>query len=121
MLLGREFGWTVDQIYQLRPSELSAILGELQRQSAIEDINEQRNRWNLLAATMINSASIICSQLAGLAGKRRRAKIIEPDDLLGKDAKELLNRLLSDIEEIQDKWEYHIKEAEAKGLQGPWG
>jgi len=35
---------------QLTPRELAAILNELQRQKAIEQLNEQRNHWAFLAA-----------------------------------------------------------------------
>jgi hypothetical protein len=31
VLLAREFGWTIDEMRQLTPRELAAILNELQR------------------------------------------------------------------------------------------
>ncbi|WP_461365559.1 hypothetical protein [Candidatus Darwinibacter acetoxidans] len=104
---------------QLRPSELAAILGELQRQTALEGLNEQRNRWNFLAATVINGASVVSAQVAALGGKRRKPKFVEPDDLMSKDAKKLLQQLLQ--ETVQEAgWSKHIQDAKAKGLQGPW-
>lgn len=105
---------------QLRPSELAAILGELQRQVALDQLNEQRNRWNFLAATVINGASIVSAQIAAFGGKRRKPKLIEPDDLMGKDAKRLLQRLLKQGESKESSWNKHIGDAKAKGLVGPW-
>ncbi len=105
---------------QLRPSELAAILGELQRQVAIEELNEQRNGWAALAATVINGASMVSAQVAGLGGKRRRPKLITPDDIMGKDAKKLLQRLLRDGAKAES-WDRHVEDAKAKGLSGPWG
>lgn len=105
---------------RLRPSELAAILGELQRQGTIEELNEQKNKWNLLAAATINSTSAICAQLAGLGGRRRKPKLVEPEDLMSKDAKKLLRQLLRQNAEV-GSWDKHIEDAKAKGLSGPWG
>ena len=105
---------------QFRLSELAALSSEIQRQMAIEELNEHRNRWAALAATVINSASMVSAQVAGLGGRRRRVKLVTADDIIGKDAKKLLQRLLQDDTE-PDGWSRHIEDAKAKGLQGPWG
>ena len=44
VLLAREFGWSIEEMRQLTPRELAVVLNELQRQVAIEQLNEQRNR-----------------------------------------------------------------------------
>ena len=44
---------------QLTPRELAAILNELQRQMAIEQLGEQRNHWAFLAAVITNNISRI--------------------------------------------------------------
>ncbi len=105
---------------QLRPSELAEILNELQRQVALEELNGQRNRWNFLAAVIVNGASVITSAIAGAVGKRRKPKLIEPDAFMNKDAKKLLQQLLKQNDLEQENWSKHIKDAKAKGLAGPW-
>jgi len=44
---------------QLTPRELAVALNELQRQMAIEQLNEQRNHWAFLAAVITNNISRI--------------------------------------------------------------
>lgn len=102
---------------QLRPGELAAILNELQRQVALDQLNEQRNHWNFLAAMIINGASAV----AAAVSKRRKPKMVEPDDFMSKDAKRMLQRLLKQSEPGEKGWNKNIKDARAKGLQGPWG
>ena len=119
MLLGREFGWTIDEMRVLRPSELAAILLELQRQVALEQYNEQRNHWAFLAAVITNGFS----RIAGMFSKRK-PKMVSPDDFMSKDVKKMLQQLL-----VQNKpepgarqkdWGRHVEDAKAKGLSGPW-
>lgn len=122
MLLGREFGWTLDEMRQLTPRELAVILNELQRQTLIEEYNEQRNRWNFLAAVMMNGFSALATVFGG---KRRRPKLVGPDDFIDKKAKKMFQDLLGQDEAgektSQKGWSKHIKDARAKGLRGPWG
>jgi len=112
VLLAREFGWTLDEMRQLTPRELSAILNELQRQVAIEQLNEQRNRWAFLAAVITNGFGAITSMFS-----KRKHKAVSPDDFMDKDAKKMLQRLLGQEPEQKD-WRRHIEEARAKGLKG---
>ncbi|NSW93027.1 MAG: hypothetical protein HPY74_20700 [Firmicutes bacterium] len=115
MLLAREFGWTIDEMRSLRPSELAAILPELQRQVAIEQYNEQRNKWAFLAAVITNGFGAI----AGMFSKRK-PKTVTPDDFMGKEAKKVLQRITEQKPERED-WSRHIDDAKAKELQVPWG
>ena len=112
MLLGREFGWTLDEMRQLTPQELVAILNELQRQVALEQYNEQRNKWAFLAAVITNGFGAITSMFS-----KRKHKAVSPDDFMGKDAKKMLQRLLGQEPEQKD-WSRHIEDAKAKGLKG---
>jgi hypothetical protein len=111
VLLGREFGWSIDEMRALRPSELVAILNELQRQVALEQYNEQRNHWAFLAAVITNGFS----RIAGMFSKRK-PKMVEPDDFMSKDAKKMLQQLLG--QDKQKDWSKHIEDAKAKGLKG---
>lgn len=115
MLLGREFGWTLDEMRRLTPRELAAILNELQRQVALEQYNEQRNKWAFLAAVITNGFGAIASMFS-----KRKHKAVGPDDFLSKDAKKMLQVLLGQDEPKQKDWSRHIEEARAKGLRGPW-
>ena len=119
MLLGREFGWTVDEMRNLTPQELVAILNELQRQVALEQYNEQRNKWAFLAAVITNGFGAITSMFS-----KRKHKAVSPDDFMGKEAKKMLQRLLEqdrpEPELEQKNWGRHIEDAKAKGLAGPW-
>ena len=112
MLLGREFGWSIDEMRNLTPQELVAILNELQRQVALEQYNEQRNKWAFLAAVITNGFGAITSMFS-----KRKHKAVSPDDFMGKDAKKMLQRLLGQEPEQKD-WSRHIEEVKAKGLKG---
>ncbi len=107
---------------QLTPRELAVILNELQRQTLIEEYNEQHNRWSFLAAVITNGFSMLASVLSS---KRRRPKLVEPDDFIDKKAKKMFQVLLSQDEAgektSQKGWSKHIKDAKAKGIRGPWG
>ena len=112
MLLAREFGWTLDEMRQLTPRELVAVLNELQRQMAIEQFNEQRNHWAFLAAVITNNISRIIDMFS-----KKKPKRVEPDDFIDKEAKKMLQRLLRQEPEQKD-WSRHIEDAKAKGLKG---
>ncbi len=112
VLLAREFGWSIDEMRNLTPQELVAILNELQRQVALEQYNEQRNKWAFLAAVITNGFGAI----AGMFSKRKH-KAVSPDDFMDKDAKKMLQRLLGQEPEQKD-WSRHVEEAKAKGLKG---
>ena len=112
MLLAREFGWTIDEMRVLRPSELAAILLELQRQVVLEQYNEQRNHWAFLAAVITNNISRIIGMFS-----KNKPKRVEPDDFIDKEAKKMLQRLLGQEPEQKD-WSKHIEDAKAKGLKG---
>ena len=112
VLLAREFGWTIDEMKLLKPSELAAILNELQRQVTIEQLNEQRNHWAFLAAVITNGFGAITSMFS-----KKKHKAISPDDFMGKEAKNMLQRLLGQEPEQKD-WSRHMEEAKAKGLKG---
>lgn len=114
MLLAREFGWTLDEMRQLRPSELTAILNELHRQVAIEQYNEQRNHWAFLAAVITNGFGDLASMFS-----KKKHKAVSPDDFIPKDAKRMLQRLLGQEPEQKD-WSRYVEEAKTKGLAGPW-
>ncbi len=111
MLLAREFGWTIDEMRQLTPRELAVVLNELQRQVALEQYNEQRNKWAFLAAVITNGFGAITSMFS-----KRKHKAVSPDDFMDKDAKKMLQRLLGQEPEQKD-WSRHIEEARAKGLK----
>jgi hypothetical protein len=97
---------------RLRPSELFDILDELKRQMAIEQLSEQRNHWAFLAAVITNGFGAITSMFS-----KRKHKAVSPDDFMGKEAKNMLQRLLGQGPEQKD-WSRHIEEARAKGLRG---
>lgn len=99
---------------QLRPRELAVLLNELQRQTAIEQYTEQRNRWAFLAAVITNNFS----RIVGMFSKRKQ-KAVGADDFMHKDAKKMLQRLLKqDGQDGTKDWSRHIEEAKAKGLRG---
>ena len=98
---------------QLTPRELIAIFNELQRQVALEQYNEQRNKWAFLAAVITNGFR----RIAGMFNKRK-PKMVSSDDFMGKEAKKMLQQLLGQDE--QKNWNGHIEDAKAKGLKGPW-
>jgi hypothetical protein len=111
VLLAREFGWTIDEMRQLTPRELAVVLNELQRQVAIEQYNEQHNRWAFLAAVITNGFGAITSMFS-----KRKHKAVSPDDFMGKDAKKAFQQLLG--KDKQKDWSKHIEDAKAKGLKG---
>jgi len=116
VLLAREFGWSIEEMRQLTPRELAVVLKELQRQKAIEQLNEQRNHWAFLAAVITNGFGAITSMFS-----KRKHKAVSPDDFMGKEAKKMLQQLLGQgPEQSQADWNRHIEDAKAKGLRGPW-
>ena len=113
VLLAREFGWSIDEMRQLTPRELAAILNELRRQMALEQYSEQRNKWAFLAAVITNGFGAIASMFS-----KRKHKPATPDDFIGKEAKKVLQQLLGQDE--QKDWSKHLEDAKIKRLAGPW-
>ena len=97
---------------QLTPRELDVILNELQRQMAIEQLNEQHNHWAFLAAVITNNISRIIDMFS-----KKKSKRVEPDDFIDKELKRMFQRLLGQEPEQKD-WSRHIEDAKAKGLKG---
>ena len=115
MLLGREFGWTLDEMRQLYPSELQAILKELQKQKLADEYTEQKNKWAFLAAVIMNGVSILARVFSG---KKKKIKEISPDDFISKDFKRIIQQVLGRQEEYND-YDKHIEDAKQKGLKVP--
>ncbi|MCM8901329.1 hypothetical protein KVG29_08860 [Caldicoprobacter algeriensis] len=112
-MFAREFGWTLDEIKQLRPSELEAILKELSRQKEVESVADQYNHWAFLAAMIANAAAAICGTLA-----RKKGKQYKPEDFIDK---KVLSKIKTMPKETnQQDLPSLIEEAKAKGLKGPW-
>ena len=99
---------------QLYPSEIQAILKELQRQRLQEEYFEQRNKWAFLAAVISNGFSGIARMFSKRRGKQ---KTITPDDFISKEFKRIIE---SGISEKKTDFEKNIQDAKQKGLRGPW-
>ena len=99
---------------KLYPSELQAILQELQRQKLLDEYTEQRNKWAFLAAVISNGFSGVARMFSKRRGKQ---KAITPDDFISKDFKKMIE---SGISEHKTGFDKHIEDAKAKGLKGPW-
>jgi primosomal protein N'' len=115
VLLGREFGWTLDEMRQLYPSELQAILKELQKQKLVDEYAEQKNKWAFLAAVIMNGVSILARVFSG---RKKKIKEISPDDFISKDFKKIIQQILGKQEEDND-YDKHIEDAKQKGLKVP--
>jgi DNA-binding transcriptional regulator GbsR (MarR family) len=98
---------------QLYPSELQAILKELQKQKLVDEYAEQKNKWAFLAAVITNGFGAITSMFS-----KRKHKAVSPDDFMGKDAKKAFQQLLGQEQLEQKGWSRHIEDAKAKGLKG---
>ena len=114
MLLGREFGWTLDEMRQLRPSELSAVMKELQKQKLIDEYTEQKNKWAFLAAVIMNGVATLARVFSG---KKKKIKEISPDDFINKDFKKIIQQVLGKQED--NDYDRHIEDAKQKGLKVP--
>ena len=114
-MLAREFGWTVEEMRQLYPSELNAITKELQKQKLIDEYTEQKNKWAFLAAVIMNGVSILARVFSG---KKKKIKEISPDDFISKDFKKIIQQILGKQEEDND-YDKHIEDAKQKGLKVP--
>jgi len=117
VLLAREFGWTLEEMRNLRPSELTAILEELKKQKTLDEYHEMRNKWAFLAAVITNAASVLANVFGG---SKRKPKQVKPDDFIGKEAKKAVDRLTKKAQQEDDRWAGLIQEAKVKGLKGPW-
>ena len=105
---------------QLRPSELSAVIKELQKQKLIDEYAEQKNKWAFLAAVIMNGVAVLAR---AFSGKKKKLKTIEPDDFINKDFKKIVQKILGEEKSNKknDKnFDKHIQDAKAKGLSGPW-
>jgi hypothetical protein len=101
---------------ELRPSQLIIILKELRKQTEFEQVMEQFNKWAFLASVIVN---VMVNGFRGLAGAKGKSKVIKPEDFLSKRAKQIIKGLPSKPENKPD-WGKHIKDAQDKGLHGPW-
>jgi hypothetical protein len=103
---------------QLYPSELQAILKELQKQKMLEEYSEQRNRWAFLAAVISNGFSGIARMFSKRRGKQ---KAITPDDFISMEFKKLAGPDTKGKRPGQESsYEKNIQDAKNKGLHGPW-
>ncbi|KRQ86057.1 hypothetical protein ABG79_02189 [Caloramator mitchellensis] len=114
MLLAREFGWNIEDIKQLRPSELEAIIKELQKQKEIQEYVEFKGKWAFLASVITNGFAAIANMFS-----KRRLKEVKPDDFIDKKYAAKIERYFKEAQD-EDKWASYIAEAKAKGLKGPW-
>lgn len=112
MLLAREFGWTLDEIRALQPSELVAILDELRKMRILDEYVNARNRWGFIAAVFMNGITALAS---ALAGRRQRPKLVKPDDFVAPELKREAHKIIYENED----WGDYINEAKKKGLQVP--
>jgi primosomal protein N'' len=117
VLLGREFGWTLDEMRQLYPSELKAILKELQKQKLVEEYAEQKSKWAFLAAVIANCTAALSRVLSG---KKKKPKLVEPDDFISKDFKRIVESGIYESTSQKTDFEKNIQDAKNKGLSGPW-
>ena len=102
---------------QLYPSELQAIIQELQRQKLLEKYADQKSKWAFLAAVITNCTAALAR---AFSGKKRKSKLVEADEFISKDFKKLINQVLYEEKEGKGKYDKHIQDAKQKGLKGPW-
>lgn len=100
---------------QLRPSELCAVMKELQKQKLIDEYTEQKNKWAFLAAVIMNGVAALARVFSG---KKKKIKEISPDDFISKDFKKIIQQVLGKQEEDND-YDKHIEDAKQKGLKVP--
>lgn len=100
---------------QLRPSELSAVMKELQKQKLIDEYTEQKNKWAFLAAVIMNGVAILARVFSG---KKKKIKEISPDDFISNGLKKTIQHVLGKQEEDKD-YDKHIEAAKQKGLKVP--
>ena len=100
---------------QLYPSELQAILKELQKQKLVEEYAEQKNKWAFLAAVIMNGVTVLARVFSG---KKKKIKEISPDDFISKDLKKIIQQVLSK-QEKDNNYDKYIEDAKQKGLKVP--
>jgi len=100
---------------KLYPSELQAILQELQKQKLVDEYAEQKNKWAFLAAVIMNGVSILARVFSG---KNKKPKLVEPDDFINKDFKKVIQQVLG--MQKDKRFDKHIQDAKQKSLKGPW-
>lgn len=116
MLLAREFGWTVQEMRELYPSELAAIVSELRKQKQVWEYTELRSKWAFLAAVITNGFSSIASMFS-----KRKPKAVKPEDFIDKKWYKKIEGMIKGAQpSARDEWASHIADAKAKGLKGPW-
>lgn len=86
-----------------------AILKELQEQKIAESYSEQRNHWAFLAAVIVNSTR-------ALGRFKRKPKLVEPDDFIGKELKQAVKNIFKQ----ENRYDKHMEDAKAKGLRCPF-
>lgn len=99
----------------LRPSELRAIIPELQRQMEMEQKGKQNVAWAMLSAL----SAVITNNISRVVGmfSKRKPKVVTAADFM---PKEETNRKGPANEGGPQDWSKHIEDAKAKGLVGPW-
>ena len=103
---------------QLYPSELQAILKELQKQKLVDEYAEQKSKWAFLAAIIANCTAVLSRVFSG---KKKKPKLVKPDDFISEEFEGLMQQILGTKEQKKDKkYAKHIRDAKAKGLSGPW-
>lgn len=100
---------------QLYPSELQAILKELQKQKLVEEYTEQKNKWAFLAAVIMNGVTVLARVFSG---KKKKIKEISPDDFINKDFKKIIQQVLGK-QEKDNNYDKYIEDAKQKGLKVP--
>lgn len=112
-MLAHEFGWTIDEIRQLRPSELAAILEEIGKQKEMDRYAEFKSKWAFIAAVITNGFIAIANMFS-----KKTLKMVEPDDFVDKIWREKMEGIIKEAQ--KDEWASYIAEAKQKGLKGPW-
>jgi hypothetical protein len=103
---------------QLYPSELQAIIQELQRQKLLEKYADQKSKWAFLAAVIANCTAALSRVFSG---KKKKPKLVKPDDFISKEFEGLMQQILGTKEQKKDKkYAKHIQDAKQKRLKGPW-
>lgn len=112
-MLAHEFGWTIDEMRQLKPSELDAILDEIARQNELRNYTEFKSKWAFIAAVITNGFIAIANMFS-----KKTLEMVEPDDFVDKIWRQKMEGIIKEAQ--KDEWASYIDDAKAKGLKGPW-
>lgn len=107
----------MDRLYR---SEIPAITASLRKQRMADDYRDMRDHWAFLAAVITNAALGLA---ASMSGKRRKPKMVTPEDFISKDFKRLMEELLGKNEARPRRKTDRaslIEAAKEKRLKGPW-